>query len=259
MRLNYIIKKKNCYYQYVEKRFYKEAPPRVFNKNSSHSSRWIQRQITDRYVLKAKNENYRSRAAYKLMELDNKFLFLKKNKIILDIGSYPGSWCQVILERTKNFKKEIIAVDKKIMDPLPNVHFIQGEIGKDAKIEQQLKDFLKEKKIDIILSDAAVSCIGNKIDDHLNSCELTLSITHFMEKFINMGGTYIVKMYLGSQTNNFKTYLKTLFEFVNTVKPRASRNESREIYLVCRNFKGRSRISEEVQIKGSFSTKEGFY
>lgn len=257
--LRTIAQKNLLFYQHVAKRFYKEALPKVFNKKSSHSSRWIQRQITDRYVLKAKNENYRSRAAYKLIELDNKFLFLRKNKIILDIGSYPGSWCQVILERTKDFNKEIIAIDKKIMDPLPNVHFIKGEIGKDMNVEQQLKEYLKEKKIDIILSDAAVSCIGNKIDDHLNSCELTLAITNFMERFINMGGVYIVKMYLGNQTENFKTYLKTIFEFVNTVKPRASRSESREVYLVCRNFKGRPKISEEVQIKGSFSTKEGYY
>ncbi|SBT47117.1 ribosomal RNA methyltransferase, putative [Plasmodium ovale wallikeri] len=250
--------KKRFLFQYMCIRLYKEAPPKVFNKKSSHSSKWIQRQITDRYVLKAKNENYRSRAAYKLIELDNKYLFLKKKKIILDIGCYPGSWCQVILERTKNYANEIIAIDKKIMDPLPNVHFIKGEIGKD-NVDDELKDVLKDKKIDIILSDAAVACIGNKIDDHLNSCELTLSITNFMEQYINIGGIYIVKMYLGSQTNNLKTYLKTIFQFVNTAKPRASRSESREVYLVCRNFTGRKKINEDIQIKGAFSLKEGYY
>lgn len=104
------------FYQHICKRGYKEAAPKVFNKKSSHTSRWIQRQISDRYVLRAKNDNYRSRAAYKLIELDNKYLFLKKNKIILDIGCYPGSWCQVILERTKNYKNKIIGIDKKIMD-----------------------------------------------------------------------------------------------------------------------------------------------
>ncbi|GAW83304.1 ribosomal RNA large subunit methyltransferase J [Plasmodium gonderi] len=246
-------------------RFYKESLPKVFNKKSNHSSQWIQRQITDRYVLKAKNENYRSRAAYKLIELDNKYMFLKKNKIILDIGCYPGSWCQVILERTKNYSNEIIGIDKKIMDPLPNIHFIQAEIGGEKKnenntlLDDKLREILQGKKIDIILSDAAVPCIGNKIDDHLNSCELTLSITNFMEQYINMGGTYVVKMYLGSQTENLKTYLKTIFQFVNTTKPKASRSESREVYLVCRNFLGRKKIGEDVQIKGAFSLKEGYY
>ncbi|KAI4834667.1 ribosomal RNA methyltransferase [Plasmodium brasilianum] len=247
-----------CKVQKYHSKKYEEALPKVYNKKSSHSSNWIQRQITDRYVLKAKNENYRSRAAYKLIELDNKYLFLKKNKVILDIGCYPGSWSQVILERTKNYYNEIIAIDRKIMDPLPNIHFIKGEIGKD-NIDDQLKEILLGKKIDIILSDAAVACIGNKIDDHLNSCELTLSITNFMEQYINNGGTYIVKMYLGSQTNNLKTYLKTIFQFVNTAKPKASRSESREIYLVCRNFLGRKKIKEDIQIKGSFSQKEGYF
>lgn len=250
----------HLHFKGIIKRGYKEAPPKVMNKQSSHSSRWIQRQITDRYVLKAKNENYRSRAAYKLIELDNKFLFLKKNKTILDIGAYPGSWCQVILERTQKFngKNEIIAIDKKTMDPLPNVHFIKGEIGKDdIYLSEQLVHILKDKKIDIILSDAAVACIGNKIDDHMNSCELILAITNFIEQFLNIGGIYIVKMYLGSQTDNFKTYLKTIFKQVNSVKPKASRNTSREIYIVCRYFIGRNKISQEVQIKGSFSTKEG--
>ncbi|CRH02344.1 ribosomal RNA methyltransferase, putative [Plasmodium relictum] len=256
--LQSINEKKNFLFQNNIIRLYKEALPKVFNKKSNHSSKWIQRQITDRYVLKAKNENYRSRAAYKLIELDNKYLFLKKNKVILDIGCYPGSWCQVILERTKNYSNEIIAIDKKIMDPLPNVHFIKGEIGKD-NIDNKLKELLQGRKIDIILSDAAVACIGNKIDDHLNSCELTLSITNFMEKYINIGGIYIVKMYLGSQTDNLKTYLKTIFQFVNTAKPKASRSESREIYLVCRNFQGRKKISEDIQIKGAFSLKEGYY
>ncbi|SPJ11818.1 ribosomal RNA methyltransferase, putative [Plasmodium sp. DRC-Itaito] len=267
------------FYQHICKRGYKEAAPKVFNKKSSHTSRWIQRQISDRYVLRAKNDNYRSRAAYKLIELDNKYLFLKKNKIILDIGCYPGSWCQVILERTKNYGNKIIGIDKKIMDPISSVYFIQGEIGKDNidnknninninyidnnnnknSVDYKLREILQDKKIDVILSDAAIPCIGNKIDDHLNSCELTLSITHFMEQYINIGGTYIVKMYLGSQTNNLKTYLKSIFQFVHTAKPKASRNESREIYLVCTNFMGRKKITEDIQIKGSFSSKEGYF
>ncbi|SOV17248.1 ribosomal RNA methyltransferase, putative [Plasmodium gaboni] len=263
------------FYQHICKRGYKESAAKVFNKKSSHTSTWIQRQISDRYVLRAKNDNYRSRAAYKLIELDNKYLFLKKNKIILDIGCYPGSWCQVILERTKNYRNKIIGIDKNIMDPIPNVYFIQGEIGVDNidnkkninyidnnnknSVDYKLREILQDKKIDVILSDAARPCIGNKIDDHLNSCELTLSITHFMEQYINIGGIYIVKMYLGSQTNNFKTYLKGIFQFVHTTKPKASRKESREIYLVCRNFIGRKKITQDIQIKGSFSSKEGYY
>ncbi|GAB68763.1 ribosomal RNA large subunit methyltransferase J, partial [Plasmodium cynomolgi strain B] len=266
MKLLHLTGKKNFLFQNMQLRLYKEAPPKVLNKKSSHSSQWIQRQITDRYVLKAKNDNYRSRAAYKLIELDNKYMFLKKNKTILDIGCYPGSWCQVILERTKNYSNEIIGIDKKIMDPLPNIHFIHAEIGgaKDNTndnnlVDVKLREILQGKKVDIILSDAAVPCVGNKIDDHLNSCELTLGITNFMEQYINMGGTYVVKMYLGSQTDNLKTYLKTIFQFVNTTKPKASRRESREVYLVCRNFLGRKKIGEDVQIKGAFSLKEGYY
>ncbi|KFH01020.1 ribosomal RNA methyltransferase (FtsJ) family protein [Toxoplasma gondii MAS] len=233
--------------------------PRIRNKNSSHTSEWIKRQITDRYVLRAQERNLRSRAAFKLEQLDDDFLFFRKNQVVVDLGAYPGGWSQVALDRIRAGGGEgrVIAVDPVAMDPLPHHTFIQGSVGQAGTLQALLEE-LGESKADVVLSDMAPACIGVKQDDHLNCAELCLFASDLMEQVLKLGGTFVTKMFMGSETNNFKVYLRTRFKKVSSAKPRACRQESREMYFVCQHFVGRDRLAEEVQLKGCFTGKEGF-
>ncbi|CBZ49995.1 putative ribosomal RNA large subunit methyltransferase J [Neospora caninum Liverpool] len=227
--------------QSVGRRSY-SGEPRIRNKNSRHTSEWIKRQITDRYVLRAQERNLRSRAAFKLEQLDDEFLFFRKNQVVVDLGAYPGGWSQVALDRIRAGGGEgrVVAVDPVAMDPLPHHTFIQGSVGQAGTL-QALLEGLGESKADVVLSDMAPACIGVKQDDHLNCAELCLHASDLME-----------------QTNNFKIYLRTRFKRVSSAKPRACRPESREMYFVCQHFLGRERLAEEVQLKGCFTGKEGY-
>ncbi|CDJ66904.1 ribosomal RNA large subunit methyltransferase J, putative [Eimeria necatrix] len=242
------------------------AIPSIRNHRSQHSSEWIRRHITDPYC------DYRSRSAFKLEQLDDEYLFLRKDRIILDLGCCPGGWCQVAAKRClvgqgatggisgvapSPSTSRVIGVDIARMDPLPNVQFIQGRVG-DAKTLYAVLQELRDQKADVVLSDMAPACTGIRHDDHYNSVELCLYAADFMEQVLCLGGTFIVKIFMGSETGNYKTYLKSRFTQVNSAKPRASRQESREMYFVCTGFKGRDKISQEVQIKGSFSAREGY-
>ncbi|PHJ25643.1 ribosomal rna large subunit methyltransferase [Cystoisospora suis] len=260
--------------EYGGRRHFGSFEPRVRNKKSSHTSEWIKRQITDRYVLKAQECNFRSRAAFKLEQLDDAYLFFRKNQIVVDLGAYPGGWSQVALDRIRagGGQGKVIAVDPVAMDPLPNHTFIQGSVGQASTLHALLEE-LGERKADVVLSDMAPACIGVKQDDHLNSAELCLHASDLMEQILKLGGVFVTKMFMGSETNNFKVYLRSRFKKVSSAKPRydttsrlsslsqksrACRPESREMYFVCQGFVGRERISEEVQVKGAFSAKEGY-
>ncbi|PFH33871.1 ribosomal RNA methyltransferase (FtsJ) family protein [Besnoitia besnoiti] len=233
--------------------------PRIRNKNSSHTSEWIKRQITDRYVLRAQERNLRSRAAFKLEQLDDEFMFFRKNQIVIDLGAYPGGWSQVALDRIRagGGDGRVIAVDPVAMDPLPHHTFIQSSVGQAGTLQALLEE-LGEAKADVVLSDMAPSCIGVKQDDHLNSAELCLYASDLMEQVLKLGGTFVTKIFMGSETNNFKVYLRTRFKKVSSAKPKACRSESREMYFVCQHFLGRERLAEEVQLKGCFTGKEGY-
>ncbi|CDI87419.1 ribosomal RNA large subunit methyltransferase J, putative [Eimeria praecox] len=247
--------------------------PAIRNHRSQHSSEWIRRHITDPYIQRAQECEYRSRSAFKLKQLDDEYLFLRKDCVVLDLGCYPGGWCQIAAKRCLVAGHEItdepnggastpstsrvIGVDVAQMDPLPNVQFIQGRVG-DAKTLHAVLQALGDQKADVVLSDMAPACTGVRHDDHYNSVELCLYAADLMEQVLCLGGTFVVKIFMGSETGNYKTYLKSRFSRVASAKPRACRPESREMYFVCMGFKGRDKMSQEVQIKGSFSAREGY-
>ncbi|CDJ50122.1 ribosomal RNA large subunit methyltransferase J, putative [Eimeria brunetti] len=249
------------------------AIPAIRNHRSQHSSEWIRRHISDPYIQRAQECEYRSRSAFKLKQLDDEYLFLRKDRVVLDLGCYPGGWCQIAAKRcllqghevndqpgggaAMPSTSRIIGVDVVKMDPIENVQFIQGRVG-DAKTVHAVLQALGDRKADVVLSDMAPSCTGIRHDDHFNSVELCLYAADLMEQVLCLGGTFVVKIFMGSELGNYKTYLKSRFNRVASAKPRACRPESREMYFVCTGFKGRDKMSHEVQIKGSFSAKEGY-
>lgn len=231
---------------------------RVRNTATTHSAAWIRRQITDRYTLQAQLDNYRSRAAYKLLELDDRYLIFRKNQVVVELGCYPGGWSQVCLKRTLAgaSSSRIIGVDRLQMDPIPNFTFIKGNVN-DESTHAHLLSALSGMKADVVLSDLAPACTGIKQDDHLNSTELCMQAASLMEKVIAVGGAFVVKIFMGGQLCNYKTYLQSLFQSVHAAKPKACRSESKEMYFVCKGFIGARNISGDVQTRGSFYPREG--
>ncbi|KAL8438578.1 hypothetical protein ACSSS7_000112 [Eimeria intestinalis] len=225
-----------------------KAIPRIRNHRSQHNSEWIKRQITDRYVQRAQEVrirgdsecsagssiscDYRSRSAFKLEQLDDEFLFLRKDRVVLDLGCYPGGWSQVAAKRclvgvepsaTSNgasaSTSRVIGVDIAQTDPLPSVHFIQGRVGDASTLRAVLQE-LGDQKADVVLSDMAPACTGIRHEDHFNSVELCLYAADLMEQTLCVGGTFVVKIFMGSEVANYKTYLKSRFELVRSAKPR---------------------------------------
>eukprot|EP00397_Hematodinium_sp_SG-2012_P058618 GEMP01074359.1.p1 GENE.GEMP01074359.1~~GEMP01074359.1.p1 ORF type:complete len:273 (+),score=47.74 GEMP01074359.1:329-1147(+) len=228
--------------------------------NKSKSNAWIQRHINDRYVIRAQQDLYRSRAAYKLKQMDDQFSFFKKNQTVIDLGCFNGGWSQVAIERShaSSTSSQVIGVDLVQTDPMDHFTFIKGDAAEQATIARVLS-ILGEKKADVIISDMAPKMIGIKQDDHLSSIELCLMAGTFMERTLKIGGWFVIKIFYGPQLAKFRLYLDTRFQKVRSVKPPASRKSSREMYLVCRHFIGRSDIAEEVPLRGGqgFSVKEG--
>lgn len=211
---------------------------------------WIDRQIHDRYCRLAREHDYRSRAAFKLKQMDDRFSFLHRGYIVLDLGCFNGGWSQVAMERC--IGGHVIGIDKIKMDPLPgnNNTFIQGDICDNQLLDETLKvvaQTVNRTTVDVVLSDMAPSITGHKIDDHVNSIELCLSASDFMERTLTKGGWFIIKSFYGPETSKFKTYLNSRFESVRTCKPNASRAGSREVYYVCENFIGREEAHKEVR------------
>ncbi|CAD7938866.1 unnamed protein product [Amoebophrya sp. A120] len=230
------------------------------SKNSSISSnvhQWVQRQMADRYVKRAQNESYRTRAAYKLKQIDSRFGIFRKGQKILDLGCYAGGWSQVALERTvladdadeeARRHAQVIGVDLLHIDPLDDQGhvFIQGDVTKADTLEKILRATNGEK-VDVVLSDMCPSLTGVKQDDHLDSAELCLAAGEMMERVLRLDGSFVVKMMYGPETTNFKMYLRSRFKTVHSFKPPASRDESREMFFVCSKFVGRESIAAAVQ------------
>jgi 23S rRNA (uridine2552-2'-O)-methyltransferase len=214
----------------------------------SSSKQWIQRQMSDRYVLKAQELNFRSRAAFKLIQIDDKFSFLRPNSRVLDLGCFSGGWSQVALARCPN--GFVIGVDKVRMETLPNHTFIQGDITEQATIDSVM-GALNGRLVDVVISDMAPSMSGHKLDDHDSAIELSLTACEFIDKVLAPGGWLVIKSFYGPKSSDFVLFLKSKFKLVRTVKPKASRAESAEVYYVCARFKGMGRgVQAEVPIDG---------
>ena len=208
-------------------------------KLKASSRRWLERHINDPYVQRAKLEGYRARAAFKLLEIDDKHQILKGAKRIIDLGSAPGSWSQIAAKVTNSTDSDIrvAAIDFLEMDPLPGVHFVQMDFLQD-EAPRLLMDALGGAP-DLVVSDMAAPTTGHKRTDHLRTMHLCEVAAHFAIEVLAEGGHFLAKTFQGGTENDLLTLLKQNFRQVIHVKPGASRAESVEMFLLAKGFKGR--------------------
>ena len=183
----------------------------------------------DHFFKKAKASGYRSRSAFKLIELNNKFNFLKNGTNVLDVGSYPGGWCQVIKKKISNGK--ILGIDLKKTDQIDGVKFIEGDFYSDD-VKMEIKKYF-HSNIDLILSDMAPNTTGNKSLDSIRTNQLCLYILDFSIKKLTKEGVVVSKFFMGEDFNEIKTKAKKNFNKIHFFKPESSRDESRETYIHC--------------------------
>ena len=194
---------------------------------SGSSKRWIQRHHNDELVLKSKKLGYRSRAVFKLEEINQKIKFLKKNDFILDLGSAPGSWCQFL--RKKGHEK-IIAVDILEMEKIDKVHFIVGDFT-NIDTQTMIKKYCEN--IDVILSDIAANTTGNKKLDSFKTNSVCLEVLEFAHKFLGKNGRVLCKFFNGELDKNIISFSKKNFKKNKIIKPSSSRKDSKENYIYC--------------------------
>jgi len=200
------------------------------------SSEWLRRHVNDPFVKQAQKDGYRSRSAYKLIELNEKDRLIKPNMRILDLGSAPGGWSQVA-GRLVGRKGRVLATDILPMDPVANVDFIQGDFT-DEKVVEQLLGWLDGGRFDLIISDIAPNLSGIDSADQGGSMYLLELALDTVRKTLAPGATFVAKMFQGSGSDDYVKELRKSFEKVLIRKPAASRKESREVYIVAKGFKG---------------------
>lgn len=207
------------------------------------STLWLERQLNDPYVTRAKREGYRGRAAYKIMELDDKYGFLRPGARVVDLGCAPGGWCQVAVPRVNSLGDRpakpvgrIIGVDLQEVEPIPGVELHQLDFlddGADAKVKTWLGG-----KADVVLSDMAASASGHKGTDHLRIIALVEAALAFAFDVLEEDGTFVAKVLAGGAEIEMQTLLKKAFKTVANVKPPASRSDSSEKFVVAMGFRG---------------------
>ncbi len=199
----------------------------------SSSTQWLKRQLNDPYVRQAEMDGYRSRAAYKLIELDEKLNFLEKGQVIVDLGAAPGGWSQVAANRGA----KVFAIDILEMDELPDVTFAQMDFT-DNDAPERLLAMLDGQMADAVLSDIAPNTIGHKQTDHLRIMALAEMSYDFAKDVLKTGGTFITKVRQGGTQDELLKVLRKDFKSVKHIKPPASRKDSSEMYVVGIGFKG---------------------
>jgi 23S rRNA (uridine2552-2'-O)-methyltransferase len=203
---------------------------------SKSSSTWLQRHVSDPFVKKAQLEGYRSRSAYKLTELNEKDRLVRPAMRVMDLGSAPGGWSQV-LGKLVGAKGRVLATDILPMEPIKNVDFIQGDFTDEA-IVAKLLEWLGGGKFDLIVSDIAPNITGIDSADQASSMNFLELALDTVRQTLKPGATFVAKMFQGSGSDQYIKELRTSFEKVLIRKPAASRAESREVYIVAKGFKG---------------------
>jgi len=201
-------------------------------KKNKISKNWINKQHKDPFFKKSKIEGYRSRSAFKLIEIDKKFKFLNKTSYLLDLGSSPGGWTQVASK--KIIKGKIMALDIKDMEKINNVNFIKGDIS-DSEIQDKIFTYFN-KKIDVVIADMAANTTGNKNLDSYRTGELCLSAMDLALKILTTNGVFISKVFMGSMFQNINKKANKSFNKVVRYKPISSKRESKEIYIYCKGI-----------------------
>ncbi|MDC0433974.1 RlmE family RNA methyltransferase [Pelagibacteraceae bacterium] len=203
------------------------------SKRVKKSNSWKIKQHRDQFFKKSKTLGYRSRASFKLIELNQKFNFIKKNSNLLDLGAYPGGWSQVVSHIITNGK--ILAIDIKEMKPVKNVKFLKNDfMNKNSKVE--IMTYFN-KNLDVIISDMAADTTGNKSLDSIRTNQLCADAINFAKKTLKPKGVFVSKLFMGEDFIEVKNLAKSVFKKVNFFKPESSRSESKETYLHCEILK----------------------
>lgn len=202
---------------------------------SKSSHQWIQRHVNDEYVKRSQADGYRSRASYKLLEIQERDSLIQPGQVIVDLGAAPGGWSQVAVKLVGK-KGRVLATDLLEMDPVPGVDFVQGDFREQAVVDK-LINILDGGKVDLVISDIAPNISGMSAVDQPRSmylCELALD---FARQQLKSGGGLVVKVFHGAGFDDFVRDARTSFSRVVTRKPKASRSKSREVYMVATGFK----------------------
>ena len=203
---------------------------------SKSSSGWMQRHLTDHYVQQAQRDGYRSRASYKLLEIHARDKLIKPGMSVIDLGSAPGGWCQVLADIV-GMKGQIVAVDILPMDPVAGVEFIQGDFTEDEVLEAVLAIF-ENSRVDLVVSDIAPNISGIKSADTARSIYLAELGLDLCDRLLAPGGAFLVKVFQGEGFDQFLRDMRVVFGKVSTRKPKASRPKSREMYLLGTGYRG---------------------
>lgn len=208
---------------------------------SNSSARWLERQLNDPYVTAAKREGFRSRAAYKLLEIDDKHRLLRPGQRVVDLGAAPGGWSQIAAERVKSIsgQGQVVAIDYLGMEPLAGVEIVELDFM-DEGAETKLKSLLRDGGADIVLSDMAAPTTGHTGTDHLRIMALAEAAASFATDVLAPGGAFLCKVFQGGTERDLLDLLKRSFETVRHVKPPASRKDSAELYVLAKGFRSTS-------------------
>ena len=202
-------------------------------KKNKISKEWINRQHRDIYVKKSKQEGFRSRAVYKLQEINDKYKVLKNGISVIDLGAAPGGWSQFVIQKYKKCK--LLSIDLKEMEPIGNSYQIVGDFNEENSKEKIITYF--NEKVDIVMSDMAVNTTGNKNLDSVVTGELCLEALRFAKDQLKPNGSFVSKIFMGSTFNEIVGEAKLTFKEINIYKPPSSRKESKESFIICKKLR----------------------
>ena len=203
-------------------------------KKNKISKNWVNKQRRDTYVRQSKVDGYRARSAYKLIEIDEKFKIFKGGMSVIDIGAAPGSWSQYVSKTVKNGK--LISVDLKDMENIKNTFQIKGDFN-EHDVQMKIKSKLNNKEPDVIMSDMAVNTTGIKNIDSIQTGELCKEAMIFSKDVISKNGFFISKIFMGGTFNEIVALGKKIFKEVKVFKPKSSRKDSKESFIICKNLR----------------------
>ena len=199
-------------------------------KKNKISKEWINRQHRDIYFKKSKQEGFRSRAVYKLQEINDKHKVLKNGLSVIDLGAAPGGWSQFVIQKYKKCK--LLSIDLKEMEPIGNSYQIVGDFNEESSKEKIIAYF--NEKVDLVMSDMAVNTTGNKNLDSVVTGELCLEALRFAKDQLKQKGIFVSKIFMGSTFNEIISEAKLTFKEINVYKPPSSRKESKESFIICK-------------------------
>lgn len=216
----------------------KKVRVKTARRRPSSSTRWLDRQLNDPYVAEARRLGYRSRAAFKLIEMDDRLRLLRPGQTVVDLGAAPGGWTQVALERTRAAETggRVVALDRLEIDPIPGATILLGDFLDPGTVET-LARMVGERTVDLVLSDLSPATTGHKATDHLRIVALAEDALDFAGRVLKPGGAFVAKVFRGGADGDMLKCVRERFETVRHIKPPASRPDSAETYLIAQGFR----------------------